>query len=96
MGLFEDIPFRPPQGGHVTHVWDDSAIQRKLYVLCVSQNVYKDSKIHVLDRVRVHFGSRYHIQCTDVMGVIAEQCAIIVICSVKLRVQTLHAFHIEG
>ena len=29
------------------------------------------------------------------MGVIAEQCAIIVICSVKLRVQAWRAFQIE-
>ena len=36
------------------------------------------------------------MQCTDVMGVIAEKCVIIVICSVKLRVQAWHAFHIEG
>ena len=54
------------------------------------------AKIHVLYRVRVHCGSWYHTQCTDLMGVIAEKCVIIVICSVKLRVQALHAFHIEG
>ena len=27
VGLFEDIPFRPPQSGHVTHVWDDLRFQ---------------------------------------------------------------------
>ena len=54
------------------------------------------AKIHVLYRVKVHCGSWYYMQCTDVMGVIAEKCAIIVICSVKLRVQALHAFHIWG
>ena len=43
VGLFEDMPFRPPQGGHVTHVWEDSALQKFLYVSCVLQNVYKDS-----------------------------------------------------
>ena len=56
----------------------------------------KCAKIHVSDTVKVHSGSWYHMQCTDVMGVIVEQCVIIVICSVKLRVQALHAFHIEG
>ena len=56
----------------------------------------KCAKIHVSDKVKMHSGSRYHMQCTDVMGVIAEQCVIIVICSVKLRVQAWRAFHIEG
>ena len=27
VGLFEDIPFRSPQSGHVTHVWDDLELQ---------------------------------------------------------------------
>ena len=27
-GLFEDIPFRPPQGGYVTHIWEDLVSQR--------------------------------------------------------------------
>ena len=34
VGLFEDIPFRPPQGGHVTHVWGDSALQ-KIFICAV-------------------------------------------------------------
>ena len=53
------------------------------------------AKIHVLYRVKVHCGSWYHMQCTDVMGVIAEQCAIIAICSVKLRAQAWRAFQIK-
>ena len=43
VGLFEDIPFCPPQSGHVTHVWDDLRLQKILYVPCVLQNVCKDS-----------------------------------------------------
>ena len=33
MGLFEDISYCLPQGGHVTHVWDDSALQK--FFMCV-------------------------------------------------------------
>ena len=56
MGLFEDITFRPPQGGHGTHVWDDSAIQKIfICVVCLTEGVW--TKIHVLDRVRVQSGS---------------------------------------
>ena len=40
VGLFEDIPFRPPQGGHMTHVWDDSALQRIfICVVCLAECV---------------------------------------------------------
>ena len=42
MGLFEDIPFRPPQGGHVTHVWDDSALQNIfICVMCLTECVQR-------------------------------------------------------
>ena len=34
-GLFEDIPFRPPQGGHVKNDWDDSAHQ-KIFICVMS------------------------------------------------------------
>ena len=27
LNLFEEIPFRPPQGSHVTHVWEDIGAQ---------------------------------------------------------------------
>ena len=40
LGLFEDIPFRPPQGGHMTHVWDDSALQKIcICVVCLTECV---------------------------------------------------------
>ena len=42
VGLFEDIPFRPPQKGHVTHVWDDSALQKIfICVVCLTECVQR-------------------------------------------------------
>ena len=42
MGLFEDILFRPPQGGHMTHVWDDSALQKNfICVVCLTECVQR-------------------------------------------------------
>ena len=42
VGLFEDIPFRPPQGGHVTHVWDDSALQNIfICVVCLTESAQR-------------------------------------------------------
>ena len=41
-GLFEDIPFRPPQGGHVTHVWDDLRFQNIfICVMCLTECVQR-------------------------------------------------------
>ena len=38
VGLFEDIPFRPPQGGHVTHGWDDLRFQNIfICVMCLTE-----------------------------------------------------------
>ena len=38
VGLFEDIPFRPPQSGHVTHVWDDLRFQNIfICVMCLTE-----------------------------------------------------------
>ena len=42
VGLFEDIPFRPPQSGHVTHVWDDSALQKVfICVVCLTESLQR-------------------------------------------------------
>ena len=42
LGLFEDIPFRPPEGGHVTHVWEDSALQKFfMCVVCLTECVQR-------------------------------------------------------
>ena len=41
-GLFEDIPFRPPQGGHVTHVWDDLRFQNIfICFMCLTECVQR-------------------------------------------------------
>ena len=41
-GLFEDIPFRPPQGGHVTHAWDDLRFQNIfICVMCLTECVQR-------------------------------------------------------
>ena len=42
VGLFEDIPFRPPQSGHVTHVWDDLRLQNIfICVMCLTECVQR-------------------------------------------------------
>ena len=42
VGLFEDIPFRPPQSGHVTHVWDDLRLQNTfICVMCLTECVQR-------------------------------------------------------
>ena len=39
VGLFEDIPVHPPQGGHVTHVWDDLRFQNIfICVMCLTES----------------------------------------------------------
>ena len=40
VGLFEDILFRPPQSGHVTHVWDDLRFKNIfICVMCLTEFV---------------------------------------------------------
>ena len=42
VGLFEDIPFRPPQSGHVTYVWDDFRLQNIfMCVMCLTECVQR-------------------------------------------------------
>ena len=48
-GLFEDIPFRPPQGGHVTHVWEDLVSQRIFHVPCGAQKLCPERAVWVTD-----------------------------------------------
>ena len=55
-GLFEDIPFRPPQGGHVTHVWEDLVSQR-----IFSRTLWRSKAVSGDVLLRSEMVSIYHV-----------------------------------
>ena len=86
LSLFEEIPSRPPQGSHVTHVWEDIGAQ-----IIFSRTLWRSKAVferRVVDGVDVKLTSCLQVQWTDFMGSRSRCCRIIMICNVKCSVQT--------
>ena len=86
LSLFEEIPFRPPQGSHVTHVWEDIGAQ----IIC-SRTFWRSKavfEIRVVEGVCDEHTSCLQVQWTDFMGSRSRCCRIIMICNVKYSAQT--------
>ena len=86
LSLFEEIPFRPPQGSHVTHVWEDIGAQ-----IIFSRTLWRSKAVferRVVSGVGDEHTSCLQVQWTDFMGSRLRCCRIIMICNVKYSVQT--------
>ena len=90
---FKDIPLCPPQGSHVTHVWEDLVSQRFF-----SRTFWRSKAVSIgmlWMWWMVEHTSCLQVQWADFMGLDSRWCRIIMICNVKYRVQAWRAFHIE-
>jgi len=94
LNLFEEIPFRPPQGSHVTHVWEDIGAQ-----IIFSRTLWRSKAVlerRVANGVGDEHKSCLQVQWTDFMGSRLRCCRIIMICNVKYSVQTYYVVHNEA
>ena len=86
LGLFEEKPFRLPQGSHVTDIWEDIGAQ-----IIFSRALWRSKAVferHVVKGVGDEHTSCLQVQWTDFMGSRSRCCRIIMICNVKYSVQT--------
>ena len=66
LSLFEEIPFRPPQGSHVTHVWEGIGAQ-----IIFSRTLWRSKAVferRVVNGVGDEHTSCLQVQWTDFMG----------------------------
>ena len=86
MSLFEEIPICPPQGSHMTHVWEDIGAET-----IFSRTLWRSKAVfegRVVEGVGDEHTSCLQVQWTDFMGSRSRCCRIIMICNVKYSVQT--------
>ena len=86
LSLFEEIPFRPPQGSHVTHVWEDIGVQ-----IIFSRTLWRSKVLferRVVEGVGDEHTSCLQVQWADFMGSRSRCCRVTMICNVKYNVQT--------
>ena len=93
LSLFEEIPFRPPQGSHMTHVWEDIGAET-----IFSRTLWRSKAVferRVVEGVGDEHTSCLQVQWTDFMGSCSRCCRVIMICNVKYSVQALYVVHNE-